>query len=69
MLETKCVGHEWVGHEDTGDGSGLFGHQHPLSFYISNASLASGTKIQKMSQISKFSQQHPQIVTNFKSPT
>ena len=31
--------------------------------------LASGTNIQKMSPILKFRHQHPQIVTNIKSPT
>ena len=30
MLETKCVDDE-----DVGDGFGHFGHQHPLSFYVS----------------------------------
>ena len=44
-----------------------------LAFLVTNIhylfTLASGTNTQKMSPASKFSHQHPQIVTNFKSPT
>ena len=38
-------------------------------FTLSFCKLASGTNIRKMSTMSKFSRQHPQIVTNSKSPT
>ena len=44
-----------------------------LAFLVNNLhylfTLASGTNIQKMSPTSKFSHQHSQIFTNFKSPT
>ena len=53
---------------DIGDGFyGTFyryGHQHPLSFNISNVTLALGINILKISPISKLRHQQPKIVTN-----
>ena len=65
MLVTY-VGNElcWRQLWDFGDGFGRFRHQHPLSF---NTSV--GHQHTKMSPISKFRYQHPQIVPNIKSPT
>ena len=47
---------------------GFFRLQYPLSFNITNVTLASDN-IQRMSPISKFCHQHPKIVTKIKSPT
>ena len=65
MLVTD-VGDEicWWRLSDSGDIFGHFGDQYRLFF-----TLALGTNIQTMSPTSKFSHQHPQIVTNFNSST
>ena len=48
---------------------GHFSHQHLISFYISVDYQHSKYMTSEMSSISKFSHQHPQIITNFKSQT
>ena len=62
MLETKCVGNDYKMMVTV---VSPFWSPKSTMFFT----LAPGTNIKKISRASKFSHQHPQIVTNFTSAT